>query len=121
MNQLQIKLLSFNESTTDKVISRINWVKYLQKENFDFNAEELDHLFDWIDTKKDNVIDLQEFEEKVHYTIKPLTVLKNIIHNNKLDIEDLAHRMGMSTEEIKKIDYPTFLKQMKKLDYILPG
>ena len=114
------RLLSYNESTTNKVISRINWVKYLQKENFNFNAEELDHLFDWIDTKKDNVIDLEEFDEKFHYTLKPLTILKNIIHNNKLDIEDLAHRMGISTDEIKKIDYPTFLNHMKKLDYILP-
>ena len=115
------RLLSYNESTQDKVISRINWVKYLiNKENFNFNAEELDHLFDWIDTKKDNVIDFDEFNEKYQYTIKPLTILKNIIHNNKLDIEDLAHRMGISTDEIKQIDYPTFLNHMKKLDYILP-
>ena len=114
------RLVSYNESTQDKVISRINWVKYLQMENFNFNAEELDHFFDWIDTKKDNVIDHEEFEAKYYYTIKPLTILKNIIHNNKLDIEDLAHRMGISTDEIKQIDYPNFVKHMKKLDYILP-
>ena len=114
------RLTSYNESTQDKVISRINWVKYLHKENFDFSAEELDHFFDWIDTKKDNVIDIDEFNQKYQYTIKPLTILKNIIHNNKLDIEDLAHRMGMEVDEIKKIDYPTFVKHLKKLDYILP-
>ena len=114
------KLLSYNESMKDKVISRINWVKYFEKENFDFTAEELDHLFDWIDTKRDNVIDMDEFNEKYQYTLKPLTLLKNIIHNNKLDIEDLAHRMGISIDEIKKIDYPSFLNHMKKLDYILP-
>ena len=114
------RLLSYNESTTDKVISRINWVKYLNLENFNFNAEESDHFFDWIDIKKDNVIDIDEFNEKYHYTIKPLTILKNIIHNNKLDIEDLAHHMGMNIDEIKKIDYPSFVKHMKKLDYILP-
>jgi Ca2+-binding EF-hand superfamily protein len=114
------RLTSYNESTQDKVISRINWVKYLHKENFDYSAEELDHFFDWIDTKKDNVIDIDEFNQKYQYTIKPLTILKNIIHNNKLDIEDLAHRMGMEVDEIKKIDYPTFVKHLKKLDYILP-
>ena len=114
------KLVSYNKSTKDRVISRINWVKYLHKENFNFNAEELDHLFDWIDTKKDNVIDIDEFNLKYQYTLKPLTILKNIIHNNQLDIEDLAHRMGISIEEIKKIDYDNFLKHMKRLDYILP-
>ena len=114
------RLLSYNKSTQDKVISRINWIKYLNKENLNFTAEELDHFFDWIDTKKDNVIDFDEFNEKYQYTIKPLTILKSIIHNNKLDIEDLAHRMGISTDEIKKIDYSDFLKHIKKLDYILP-
>ena len=119
-NEYFDKLLSYNESTTNKAISRINWVKYLHKEKFNFTAEELDHFFDWIDTKKDNVIDFDEFNEKYQYTIKPLTILKSIINNNKLDIEDLAHRMGMSTDEIKKIDYDNFLKHIKKLDYILP-
>ena len=34
-----------NVSTLDKLITRLNWIKYLQKENLDFNAEELDNLF----------------------------------------------------------------------------
>ena len=113
-------LLSYNISTKDKSINRINWIKYLQREKFDFNAEELDHLFDWIDIKKDNMIDIDEFTEKYHYIIKPLSVMKNIIHNNKLDIEDLAHRMQISTEEIKKFDYVTFLNHVKRIDYTLP-
>ena len=46
--------------------------------------------------------------------------MKNIIHNNKLDIEDLAHRMQMDTEEIKNYDYNTFLNHVKRLDYTLP-
>ena len=113
-------LLSYNISTLDKVISRLNWIKYLQLEKFNFNAEELDHFFNWIDTKKDNVIDIDEFTNKYLYTINPLTIIKNIVHNNKLDIEDLAHRMQMSTDEIKKLDYFSFLKHVQKLDYTLP-
>ena len=42
-------------------------------------------------------------------------MIKNVIHNNKLDIEDLAHRMGMEVDEIKKIDYPTFVKMKIKI------
>ena len=46
--------------------------------------------------------------------------MKNIIYNNKLDIEDLAHRMKIDIEEIKNFDYPTFLDHVKRLDYTLP-
>ena len=113
-------LLSYNINTQLKVISRINWIKYMQLEKYDFHAEELDHLFNWIDTKKDNVIDLEEFIDKYHYTIKPLNIMKNIIHNNKLDIEDLAHRMKIDVEEIKKYDYTSFFNHVKRLDYTLP-
>jgi Ca2+-binding EF-hand superfamily protein len=89
-------------------------------EKYEFHAEELDHLFNWIDIKKDNVIDIDEFTAKYYYTIKPLNIMKNIIHNNKLDIEDLAHRMKIDIEEIKNFDYPEFLEHVKRLDYTLP-
>ena len=46
-----------NYSIYDKVITRLNWIKYLQKENLGFSTEQLDNLFKWIDTKKDGVID----------------------------------------------------------------
>ena len=114
------RLLSYNVNTKLKVISRLNWIKYMNLEKFGFHAEDLDHFFNWIDTKKDNVIDLDEFTERYQYTIKPLSIMKNIIHNNKLDIEDLAHRMQMDTEEIKNYDYNTFLNHVKRLDYTLP-
>jgi len=113
-------LLSFNISTQDKVINKLNWIKYLQLQKFNFNAEELDHFFNWIDYKKDNVIDLEEFVTKYQYTLKPSTIMKNIIHNNKLDIEDLAHRMKISIEELKKLDYQTFLRHLQKIDFTLP-
>ena len=40
--------------------------------------------------------------------------MKNLVHNNKLDIENLAHHMGINIDQIKKIDYPSFVKHMKK-------
>ena len=115
------RLLLYNISTNDKTITRLNWVKYLQQyEGINFSAEELDNLFNWIDTKKDNVLDNEEFMVKCNYTLKPLTILQDIININKLDIEDLAHRMQINTNELEKYDYSTFAKKVKKLDYTLP-
>ena len=113
-------LLSYNINTQLRVLSRLNWIKYMQLEKYDFHAEDLDHLFNWIDIKKDNVIDIDEFTNKCLYSLKPLNIMRNIIHNNKLDIEDLAHRMKIDISEIKKFDYETFLGHVKRLDYTLP-
>ena len=110
-------LLLNNVSTLDKVITPLNWIKYIQKEKLDFSAEELDNLFKWIDTKKDNVIDREEFINKFRHTFKPLTQVQCIIYDDKLDIEDLAHHMDISMSELEKYDFETFKEKMKKLNY----
>ena len=112
-------LLSYNISTKDKFITRINWIKYLKKERINLTSRESDKLFLWIDTKKDNLLDIDEFVSKCNFTIKPLTVFQDIIYCNKLDIEDLAHRMNISTKELENYDYETFKKKIKKVDYTL--
>ena len=109
-----------NFSTYDKVITRLNWIKYLQKENLGFSAEELDNLFTWIDTKKDNIIDKEEFLNRYKHTLKPLTNVQNIVHDNKLDIEDLAHHMGIPISELLEYDFEKFKQKMKTLNYTYP-
>ena len=112
-------LLSYNISTKDKYITRLNWIKYLQKEKIRFSAKDLDNLFLWIDTKKDNLLDIDEFVSKYNFTTKPLTVFQDIIYCNKLDIEDLAHRMNININELQNYDYETFKSKIKKVEYTL--
>ena len=109
-----------NISTLDKLITRLNWIKYLQKEKLGFSAEELDNLFRWIDTKKDNVIDREEFLNRYNHTLKPLTQIQCIINDNKLDIEDLAHHMNVPISELVEYDFETFREKIKKLNYTYP-
>ena len=113
-------LLSNNISTEEKVLTRLNWIKYIQNDQLPFSAEELDNLFNWIDTKKDNVMDLEEFVKCYNYCLKPLTILKDIIKTNRLDIEDLAHRMNININELENYDYYTFAEKVKKLDCTIP-
>ena len=109
-----------NVSSLDKLITRLNWIKYMQKENLGFSAEELDNLFRWIDTKKDGVIDREEFINKYNHTLKPLTQVQCIINDNKLDIEDLAHHMNVPISELVEYDFETFRQKIKTLNYTYP-
>ena len=109
-----------NVSSLDKLITRMNWIRYMQKEKLGFSAEELDNLFRWIDTKKDNVIDREEFINKYNHALKPLTQMQGIIHDNKLDIEDLAHHMNIPISELVDYDFATFKEKIRKLNYTYP-
>ena len=114
-------LLLNNVSSLDKVITRFNWIKYLQKEKLGFSAEELDKLFYWIDTKKDGVIDREEFAFKYNHTLKKLTELQDIVSSNNLDIEDLAHHMKISISDIENYDLEKFKKKVRLLNYEYPN
>ena len=127
INDMQLKaeeyfdhLISNNISTEEKVLTRLNFIKYVQNDQLPFSAEELDNLFNWMDSKKDNVLDLEEFVKSYNYCLKSLTILKSIIYNNKLDIEDLAHRMKININELENYDYYTFAEKIKRLDYTIP-
>ena len=113
-------LISKNKSTKDKVITRLNWINYLQGENMKCTAEELDKFFTWVDTNNDGVIDRAEFLGRFEYRNKPLTTIKNIVLENKLDIEDLAHRMGIEFNDLIQLDFENFQKKIKMLDYTYP-
>ena len=127
INDMQLKaeeyfdhLISNNISTEEKVLTRLNFIKYVQNDQLPFSAEELDNLFNWMDSKKDNVLDLEEFVKSYNYCLKSLTILKSIIYINKLDIEDLAHRMKININELENYDYYTFAEKIKRLDYTIP-
>ena len=92
----------------------------MQKEKLGFSAEQLDNLFKWIDTKKDNVIDREEFINKFNHALKPLTQIQGIIHDNKLDIEDLAHHMNVPISELVEYNFETFKEKIKALNYTYP-
>ena len=61
-------LLSYNTSSKDKFITRLNWIIYLKKEKINLTSRDSDNLFLWIDTKKDNLIDRDEFLSKYNFT-----------------------------------------------------
>ena len=53
----------------------------MQKEQYKFSALELDYIFTYLDVKKDNVLDKEEFISKINHEQLPLTKIQAIIKN----------------------------------------
>ena len=113
-------LLTYNVSRDSNIITRYDFHKiFLVEKYFNYSAEEIDHIFDMIDLKKDGVIDRQEFNKVIGKITHPLFEIQDIIKRYKLDIEDLAYRMDIDIEKNQVLDFTGFEGKIKKLDYTL--
>ncbi len=65
-------LISSNISHEKKVLTRLNWIKYIQNDQLPFSAEELDNLFNLMDMKKDNVLERDEFYKMLQLLFKAI-------------------------------------------------
>ena len=82
-----------------------------------YSAEEVDHIFNVIDSKGDGVIDREEFVKAVTKVYRPLSQIQDIIKRNRLDIEDICFRIEIDMNRNEVLDYIAFKGKMKKLDY----
>ena len=116
-------LCKYNKNTNNKLISRNDFITIMQKEKFKFSAAELDYIFTYMDVKKDNALDKEEFVMKVGHEQLPLSKMQYIIKQHKLDIEDLAHRMDIdvssSSVNDTKYTYDVFAVKIRKIENTL--
>ena len=120
-------LCKYNKNTNNKLISRNDFITIMQKEKFNFSAAELDYIFTYMDVKKDNMLDKEEFVMKVGYEQLPLSKMQYIIKQHKLDIEDLAHRMDIDVNSSSnsnnvnetKYTYDVFAVKLRKIENTL--
>ena len=91
----------------------------MQKEQIKFTVEELHHIFDHIDNKHDEVIDKDEFLTSINNELHPLTYVQGVIRNNNLDIEDIAHKLGIDINNNIRLSLEEFTRIIKKLDYTM--
>ncbi len=69
-----------------------------------------------IDTKKDEMIDEEEWEEAVYDdNINPLQMLREIISFNQITADDLIHKMKKKYDE-EPLTFPDFKKALLSLD-----
>lgn len=61
---------------------------------FDFNAYEAEILFNTLDVKHDNIIDLAEWMNRIYEEAGPLQSLRDTFIENKLAAEDLLIKLN---------------------------
>ena len=110
-------LLSYNINRNDNSITRYDFHRCCLAEKLSFSAEEIDHVFDLIDKKKDGVIDREEFLSAVTFESRALFRVQDVIKRNALDIEDIAFRLEIDMNKNEILDYIGFKLKIKKLDY----
>jgi Ca2+-binding EF-hand superfamily protein len=80
----------------DNNLTRLDFHRVLNLEGYDFTAEEIDFIFKSMDTKKDNVIDREEFLKYILRVYNALYKIKDIIKQENLEIEDILYKMNLN-------------------------
>jgi len=102
------QLLSYKVHKDETKISNYDFHKAMDREKYNFSAEEIEALFRLLDTKKDNFIDREEFSEKVRSIYEPLFKMLDIIKKNELEIEDILFRMQIDPKRNEFLDFFKF-------------
>ena len=111
-------LLSYNICRRENIIYPDEFERLLQLERFPFTIPEINKIFKFIDTKKDDIIDRIEFINSIKNVPHPISTLINYMRNNKLTIIDLAYKMDIDIynrpiEEILEMSLSKLLFQVK--------
>lgn len=110
------RFLRYKNNRTDTYLNLYDFHFALQKEMFDFTAEERDILFNAMDRKKDKIIDRDEFVHFLRVAHDPLYKLQDTIKKNNLEIEEILFRMNIkpvgNNEDGEVLDFFTFKSKM---------
>ncbi len=89
-------------------LSRLDFHNAFQKENYHLGAQEIDYLFDILDTKKDGFIDREEWNSKIKSISDPLFKIQDLIKRNNLEIDDILFRMQIDPNKNEPLNFIQF-------------
>jgi len=107
-NEYFDQLLSYKVHKDEKRISNYDFHKAMGKENYGFSAEEVETLFNALDSKKDKYLDREEWCEKIKSINDPLLRVLDIIKKNSLEIEDILYRMQIDKNKNEMLNFFNF-------------
>ena len=81
-----------------------------------FSAPELDLLFKYLDTNRDNKLDAKEWGIQLYEdAANPLALIREIVKTNNLTSDELLYMMKLRIWD-DALDLPTFNTCMRRLD-----
>ena len=117
-------LLSYNICRKDNVLYPDELERLFQLEEYDFNPNEINLIFNYIDSKRDGYIDRQEFISAFKEIPYPIMIIQDFIKKNNYSVGDIAYKVGIDLfninnyEEIANslIDRNDFRVKLKSLN-----
>ena len=116
-------LLSYNICRQENVFFPDEFERLLQLEKYDFTIKEINSAFNYLDTKKDGILDRIEFIQVLKQVPHSITTMLNYIKNNRLTVDDIAYKMGFDIYNCPvedtlniKVDRLYFQTKMKMLN-----
>ena len=117
-------LLSYNICRRANIIFPDELERLFQLEEYNFTPEEINLIFNYMDTNKDGFIDRIEFINTFRIIPHPIMTIYDFIKRNNLSIGDLAYKMGVDLYNINEyseisnsiIDRLNFRVKMKLLN-----
>jgi hypothetical protein len=101
-------LISMKVHKDENRISNYDFHKAIGKEKLGFSSEEIEALFQNIDSKKDGFIDRDEWNSKIRTIHEPLFKITDLIKKNNLEIEDIMFRMQIDPKRNELLDFTNF-------------
>ncbi len=89
-------------------LSRLDFHNAFLKENYHLGAQEIDNLFDILDSKKDGFIDREEWNNKIKSISDPLFKIQDLIKKNNLEIDDILFRMQIDPNKNESLNLIQF-------------
>ena len=116
-------LLNYNICRKANIIYPDEFERLLLLEKYNFNINEINSAFNYIDKRNNGFIDRIEFIQALKNIPHPITTINNYIKNNNLTIDDIAYKMGFDIYNCDlddtlnlKVDRLAFLTKMKMLN-----
>ena len=97
-------LLSYNICRRANIIYPDELERLLLLEQYDFTPEEINRIFNYMDTKRDGFIDRIEFINAFRAIPHPVSTIYDYIKKNNLSIGDIAYKMGIDLYNINEYE-----------------
>lgn len=99
-----------------KRLSRSDFHKVMNGQEFRFSAPEIDGLFQTLDVNQDGELDVEEWKSRIYEdSLNPLQMLREVVQNNRLTADDILFKMQLRIWDAP-LDFPKLCESLRKLD-----